>query len=143
MFPRFRQYHGSPICRLKVVKNSRFTVFLHKITSADPEGTYPHDHGCDFFSLGLRGSYVEELFDDPMDQSKVRKVKRGTARAHVMRNSQAHRILSLSRDNVYTLFITWNFAHRPAWAYGPEGPMTVGEMAMKMGIANINDLKKS
>lgn len=139
--PRFRQYHGSPIERLKIVKNSKFTIFLHKITSADPEGTYPHDHGCDFFSVGLRGSYLEQVFDNPMDQTKFRYVRRGLGQGHIMRNSQAHRILSLSRDSVYTLFITFNFAHRPAWAYGPDGPMTVGEMAARMGITNINDLK--
>jgi hypothetical protein len=137
----FRQHHGSPVSRLKIARNSKFTIFIHKIIPVELEGVYPHDHGCDFFSFGLRGGYTEELFDDPYDQTKSKIIYRGAGKGHIMRNSQAHKFVSLSRDNVYTLFITWNFVGRKAWLFTPEGPITFEEFAKQRGIINVNDLK--
>ena len=99
----FRQHSGSTLYRLRLLKTKRVCVYIHKITTADPPNSWPHDHGCDFISIGLSGWYSEALYDEPRRRpERSRVIVRGPRHGHRMRNAQAHRILHLSGPAVYT-----------------------------------------
>lgn len=90
-----------------LVVTKRFTISIHKISDPGFVVTDPHDHPSDFLSVGLKGYYVEKVFDSPSeDLTKNRDVKRRWA--HVMRTTQAHYIFEAPKP-AWTLFITWNY----------------------------------
>jgi hypothetical protein len=118
----FRQHRDSGLFRLRLLKTKRVCVYIHKITTVDPPATYPHNHGCDFISVGLGGWYSEALFDDPtVTPQQAREVRRKRWNVHRMRNTQAHRIVGISGPAVYTLFVAYRLTEEPAHAFDPEG----------------------
>jgi hypothetical protein len=107
---------------------------LNRITVPDDEEAFPHNHGCDFVSIGLKGWYSENVFKaDAVEDGFVNHMRR-RFNIHRMNNTQLHKIASVSDTPAYTLFITFNYAHKPPLAYGPNGEVeTMGEMYTRLG----------
>lgn len=131
---KFNDRGGSSMSFVQFVHNSRFSVRLNKITVADDERAFPHQHGCDFVSIGLLGSYTEDLYEMRNVTSPFRRANRGMFNVHRMNNDRLHKIAAVSKRPAYTLFITFNYAHKPPLAYGPNGEVeTMGEMYRRLG----------
>jgi hypothetical protein len=114
--------------------NSKFTVRVNRITKADDERAFPHNHGCDFISVGLSGWYVENVYKADDVDAGFRTSKRSRFNVHRMNNTQLHKIAEVSDKPAYTLFVTFNYAHKPPLAYGPNGEVeTMGEMYNRLG----------
>lgn len=89
-----------------LIFSKRFTISLHKIIDPGFIITDPHDHPSNFVSIGLKGFYVERLFDNSLNLKVHRDVKRRWV--HIMRTHQAHYIIDAPKP-AWTLFITWGF----------------------------------
>jgi hypothetical protein len=106
---------------MTVLKNRKFTVAIHKIAGPDEEWLRPHDHGCDFFSLILRGGYVEAYYKNPRVTLKSPIFRHfGVLSSHILRKEEAHRIAEC-RPNTVTVFITWNYQDRHPMAFTERG----------------------
>lgn len=83
---------GDPMMhRWRLLQTPWFGIYVHLIYREDLDPV-PHDHPWAFWSLILRGSYVEELHDRP-GNAKSRMVVRRRGRAHRFPLHWAHRIV--------------------------------------------------
>lgn len=108
--------------RLRVVQTPAFAVYLHFIYKPDDDAD-PHDHPMNFWSLILRGGYVEEVYETSRQTRTKRLV--GTRRwrrgsIHRMGTGLAHRISRLDQRTV-TLVLAgpkrqeWGFWTGSGW----------------------------
>lgn len=112
--------------RLRVVQTPWFGIYVHWINEPDSD-RFPHDHPWRFWSLILRGGYVERVWarqgGDFVDLIWE------TGSVHSMKPSQAHQI-SYVTSNLLTLVFTgprvreWGFWTDEGWVhwrkYDPE-----------------------
>lgn len=125
---RFSTHRSPFLSQCPILKGNGWRVSLNRM-EWDVEDNFIHDHGCDFFSVILRGGYVEEVFPRAgSPESFIRKRRRFSAR--VLRGTSAHRLLSNSEGTI-TLFVTFNHLGRPPWAYLPNGEVKDFISAMK------------
>lgn len=116
--PRWRG--RSPFLKeMPLVKTKRVRISLHRL-EWDTRENIVHDHGCDFFSVILRGSYIEEIHPDRADYHTIEVKRRRWLSAHILRNTQPHRLLK-NQARTVTLFVTFNHLGRGPWAYLPDG----------------------
>lgn len=115
----------------KFLNTSKFTVSIHRMSSADPITSCPHDHGCDFYSIILKGQYTEKLYKDFLnnpDDIENRNFK--IFSGHKFLHNWAHTIFKCDTIT-YTLFITFNHLGRKPMMYTPEGAFSKGEFYSK------------
>jgi hypothetical protein len=103
---------------MALVKSSRVRVTINRM-NWDTRENYFHDHGCDFFSLILRGGYGEDV-RDPADFDIPMIRYRGLLSMHIMRNKRVHRVIG-NKPGTLTLFITFNHQGRGPLAYHRDG----------------------
>jgi predicted metal-dependent enzyme (double-stranded beta helix superfamily) len=121
------------------IHNSKFTVRVNRITVSDDARAFPHNHGCDFISIGLRGWYAEDVYEAANVEKGSKRHLRAMFNVHRMNNTQLHKIAAVSEKPAYTLFVTFNYAHKPPLAYGPNGEVeTMGEMYRRLGYGKPN-----
>jgi hypothetical protein len=109
-------------------KGKRVTISLNSLEKVPYRPPFPHDHSCDFLSVGLKGGYKEMLFFQPADDlSDKAEVKRGFGNLHFMKNKRAHYITEILGDSALTIFVTWNYLHKPSMIYSPYGYIPTGE----------------
>jgi hypothetical protein len=101
-------------------------VHITRISMADDQRKWPHDHSATFLSWKF-GSYAEDVFTDPADLTKVRHVKHRRFGIHRLRWTEAHSITHVSRGLVTVLFLGPRRTTSSYWT--PEGKQNTG---MKM-----------
>lgn len=107
---RIKNADGSPyLTRLRFVQCPYFGVFLHRVTTADPQPDL-HDHPYPFVAIPLLGGYTESYTDHPkaMDigpaaAGLVVERRHNLLHWNVMPLSAAHRIVELTRVPTWTL----------------------------------------
>lgn len=127
--PRYLKH--STFSEFRFIFTSKFSVSIHRIESADPLRSFPHDHGCDFYSFILKGGYGEKFYKNianGANNSIDRKFKLFSS--HIFRGHSAH-IITQCKKITYTIFITWNHDTRPPLIYTPDGAVTFGEYFSK------------
>lgn len=102
--------------RLRILQTPWFSIYLHWINEPDADRD-PHDHPWNFWSLILRGSYIERVHDNPDDIGHIQAWQRGSL--HYMHQTQAHRITAVTAS-VLTLVITGRRV-RPFCFWTPDG----------------------
>ena len=108
------------LVRWRIIQTPLFGVFLHDLNAPDAAGD-PHDHPWNFWSIILRGSYVECYYPHPevsLDYKRYRYWKRWTI--HRMTKDQAHRIVLLDRRTKTLIFTgrrsrVWGFFTPTGW----------------------------
>ena len=130
-FYKPKYFHYGTFRQWRFLNTSKFTVSINRIGSADSITSCPHDHGCDFYSIVLKGRYSEKLYKDflnnPNDmERRTFKIFSG----HKFLHNWAHSIYKCDKTT-YTLFITFNHLRRKSWIYTPEGTFTQGEFYLK------------
>lgn len=82
------------LARLRIIQTPWFGVYLHDIYEPDADRD-PHNHPWSFISIVLRGSYVENVYPEPLENSSrswaVRKEHKRFS-IHAMGRKSAHRI---------------------------------------------------
>ena len=99
------------------VKPARFSwlpsIRVHHICLPDDD-KHEHDHPWNARSIILRGSYIEERYTHGREP---RIVKKGDT--YSLQAGQFHRIASVSKGGVYTLFFTLEFVEE--WGFAVDG----------------------
>lgn len=101
--------------RFAIIETKLFSIYVHKIFKAD-EDYHLHSHPWNFFSLILKGSYIEEynsldLFGEP--QSAFRSKKFLTFSS--MKKGSYHKIKAILKGPIYSLFCAYGKKER--WNY--------------------------
>jgi hypothetical protein len=102
-----------------------------RIHMADDQREYPHDHSATFWSWKLWGTYDEDVYDDPKDLGRVRRVKHRRFGIHRLGWDQAHSITRVSPVTVTMLFLARRRNHSGYWT--PEGKQSLNMTMDKMG----------
>jgi hypothetical protein len=103
---------------------------ITRISMADDQREYPHDHSRTFWSWKW-GWYAEDVYDDPDDLARVRHVRHRRLGVHRLRHDQAHSITEVSPHLVTVLFLGRRRQKSSYWT--PEGKQTTG-MAVDQDI---------
>jgi hypothetical protein len=112
---------GEPVARFlkwTLLNTPFFRVFFHKFTGPD-WSIDPHDHPSGFVSIGLKGSYVEVVYD--RTGKVVREAKWNAPWIRYFPSSHIHRMSWVDPRGTYTLCLVsrWN----RDWGYVVEGKM--------------------
>lgn len=112
--------------RLRVLQTPWFAVYVHWLYLPDGDRD-PHDHPWSFWSLVLKGGYLEEFFSwqtgerrwcPDIGPSATKVWRRGSL--HRMGVKAAHRIRLLTRTPTVTLIVTGR--RRQSWGFWtPDG----------------------
>lgn len=94
-----------------------------RVSSADNQREYPHDHSATFASLKF-GWYAEDVFTDPADLGKVRHVRHRRFSVHRLRYTEAHSITEVSPHLVTVLFLGPRRQKSAYWT--PDGKQGLG-----------------
>lgn len=97
-----------------------------RISMADNQREWPHDHSATFWSWKL-GWYAEDIYDDPEDLTSKRHVRHMPFGIHRLRYDQAHSITEVSPRLFTVLFL--GRRRQPSNYWTPEGKQGLG---MKM-----------
>lgn len=108
--------------RYYILKTSRFSLFLHRFWSSDPEGV--HDHPWDWGRLILCGGYTEEGADGVLSWRP--------AGSFVYRQPAEvfHRVHIAEPGATWTLF--WHWRRRRLWGY-----LNPGDTAWVESLGNV------
>jgi hypothetical protein len=96
---------------------------ITRVSMADDQRKYPHDHSATFASLKF-GSYEEDVYSDPDDLSQAEHRVHRRFSCHVLRYNQAHSITRVSPHLVTILFLGWRRNKSSYWT--PEGKIPLG-----------------
>lgn len=96
--------------RWQILWTPWFSIWIHGIYSADKD-EHLHNHPWDYFSLVLKGSFLEETESGTKIMRPLSYVKRD--------GSEFHKIKILFTPKVYTLFIT--SPPKRDWGYKVKG----------------------
>lgn len=106
--------YGRPyLDRLRILQTPFLSIYLHRIHTPDMD-KFPHDHPWWFASLVLSGEYVECIYSDVKDLSKIHTRSRPRGSLRTVPRSKAHQITRID-GALWTLVITgphhgsWNF----------------------------------
>ena len=88
--------------RLRIAQTPWGSMYLHLIYETDTD-RHPHDHPWRFWSLILRGSYSERVWNELGGRSRTYTWRAGSL--HSMRSDQAHQITDIT-DPLITLVLT-------------------------------------
>jgi len=87
------------------------SIRVHHICRADSD-RHLHDHPWNARTIILRGVYVEERLDG-------KQLLRAPGETAAIKHGEYHRIVSVSPDGVWTLFITWRY--QGTWGFFVDG----------------------
>ena len=105
---------------------------ITRISMADDQRAWPHDHSATFLSFRLIGSYEEDVYTDPGDLTKVEHRTHRWLSATRLRHTEAHSITTVSRPLVTVLFLGRRRQTSKYWT--PDGPQPLGmTMDLKSG----------
>lgn len=110
---------GDPMLeRWRLLQTPRFGIYVHFIFREDLDPV-PHDHPWAFWSLVLRGGYVEALYERP-GSGVCRLVTRRCRRAHRFPLHHAHRIVGVAPGTVTLVLVgrkqrVWGFYDGAVW----------------------------
>src|SRR5215472_16418100 len=94
---------GNPMMeRWRLIQTPLFGIYVHRIYREDLDPV-PHDHPWRFWSLVLRGGYIEHLHERP-GNGQMRWVRHGRWSLHQFPLHHAHRIISV-RPKTVTLVL--------------------------------------
>lgn len=96
--------------RFAIIETSKFSIYIHKIYKADKD-IHLHSHPWNFFSLILKGGYVEHW---RKDQNSGFTDKEFLSFGKADRN-YFHKIAKIIKGPVTTFFVTWGEAKN--WYY--------------------------
>jgi hypothetical protein len=114
------------------VKNRWFTISIHKLQDPGMVLTDPHDHPSNFLSIGLKGRYIETVFQNPNNDLSVNSTfERRAGTFHIMPIEHAHYIHKIGKP-AWTLFITWGYRGRRGYMFTEEGAIHPDEYFAKM-----------
>lgn len=110
---RVPQYDGDGdyLWRLRVVQTPWFALYLHRFDGPDPRETL-HDHPWNFWSIVLRGGYIERRLDPVTMVVNETHLIRRFNRVHA---GDAHAIMRLLRSPTWTLMLVGR--RRRTWGY--------------------------
>jgi hypothetical protein len=92
------------LVRLRIINTPWFGIYLHDIHEPDADRD-PHNHPWSFFSIVLRGHYIERLYKDPSGEPYKWKAQRWDRFSiHRMDQTSAHRIIEAG-DGLKTLIL--------------------------------------
>lgn len=84
------------LARLRIIQTPWFGIYVHDIYEPDADRD-PHNHPWSFISIVLRGSYIERLYEDPLNHRDRWVSKFHLKRSvHRMGRKSAHRIVKAS-----------------------------------------------
>lgn len=133
---RLRRYDGAIYLDRWGIEHDRIGgIFLHRMSAPDP-GDHLHDHPWAFWSVLLRGGYVEERAE-ARDASLLARIaeeypdtctpgvveRRSWLSGRLLRLDECHRITALTRRAVWTLVIhgprrrSWGFFTQDRWVH--------------------------
>ena len=107
--------------RLRIIQTPWFAVYLHEMHGPDADRDL-HDHPFDFYSIILKGGYVENWLAKQQGfglPTHTRVWPRWSG--HLMRKTEGHRIRALHETPTYTLVLVgsrtreWGFWTRAGW----------------------------
>jgi hypothetical protein len=93
-----------------------FNIFLHKFNGPDWTRD-PHDHPANFISIGLKGSYVETVYDQNGEKLYDREWRAPWVRSFPA--THIHRMSSVGPKGAWTLCIASNW--RQNWGFMVNG----------------------
>lgn len=106
------------LVRLRIVQTPWFGIYLHDIHEDDGDRA-PHNHPWSFFSLVLRGGYVERVYDDPAGRpNHWREQMHNRLSLHKMGRVAAHRITYAS-PGLKTLILCG--PRKESWGFFVDG----------------------
>lgn len=116
---------GQPfLTRFIVIRNPWFSMDITRISMADDQREWPHDHSRTFFSWKLIGWYEEDVYDEPDDLSRTWHVRHRRFGIHRLRHTEAHSITRVSPHLVTVLFLGPQRRKSNYWT--PDGLQTIG-----------------
>lgn len=102
--------------RWRLLSTPWFAIYIHGIYKADEDEHY-HDHPWDYISIGLKGYGFEEHYKGGhVDHNLIKPF--GVIRRKA---EEFHKIESLFKSPIYTLFITgkrrreWGYSYNGSW----------------------------
>jgi hypothetical protein len=121
--PQEYRVDGEPVARFlkwTLVSTRYFRIFFHKFNGPD-WAIDPHDHPAAFVSVGLKGSYIEQVYDSGGKVLYERQWRAPWIR--FFPRNHIHRMSWVSPRGAYTLcFVTY---WQREWGYLVDGKMIV------------------
>lgn len=111
------------LTRFIVFRTPWASVDVTRISMADDNRAFPHDHSRSFVSWKF-GWYKEWVYDDPDDLSQRQFREHGKFSFHRLRYSQAHSITEVSPGLVTVLFLGPKRQKSSYWT--PIGKQSIG-----------------
>lgn len=110
---------GEPVARMikwTVLSTDRFKMFFHKFNGPDWTRD-PHDHPAYFISIGLKGSYVEAVYDQ---DGRVLYEKEWRAPwCRKFPATHIHRTVAVGSEGAFTLCFTGSWSQ--PWSFFMDG----------------------
>lgn len=123
-WPYRSQIDGKPfLTRFIVFRTPWASADITRISMADDQREYPHDHSRTFWSFKL-GWYEEDVFYDKNDLTVRRRIRHRRFGVHRLRYTQAHSITRVSPHLVTILFLGPRRQKSNYWT--PAGLQTIG-----------------
>lgn len=123
-WPYRSKIDGQPfLTRFIVVRNPWFSMDITRISMADDQREWPHDHSRTFRSLTL-GSYAEWVYRNQGDLSERTHRIHRRFRFYTLRYTEAHSITGVSPHLITVLFLGRQRQKSNYWT--PAGLQTIG-----------------
>lgn len=99
--------------RWAIIETSKFAVYLHKISK--PDSDHLHSHPYPFFSMILKGSYIEEFTDSTIEHVITR--TKSPLSVGVTPLTRYHKIKSIVCGPVFSIVALVGSFESTEWGY--------------------------